>query len=173
MVCNERLVSRIYAAADLFVSASASETFGFTVVEAMACGTPAVVVNAGAFRTVYAPLRERGWTFEEGDAAGYVRAVCSLLYERERATEDAAPGPRPAPGGPRLAEARQASRDLAVREWSVESSVADVLRAYQFLVDLNAPPRTSSAAAAAEEEDAPLHPPVPSAVGKSAAGPLL
>ncbi len=38
---------RIYAAADVFVNPTLQETQGLTTVEAFACGTPAVVFNAG------------------------------------------------------------------------------------------------------------------------------
>lgn len=63
MVYNEHHIVQYYASSDVFVSASASETFGFTVAEAMACGTPCVVVNSGAFKNVYTMINE--WMFEE------------------------------------------------------------------------------------------------------------
>lgn len=53
MIQNEHKVALYYSQSDVFVSASESETFGFTVAESMACGTPAVVVRAGAFPLVY------------------------------------------------------------------------------------------------------------------------
>ena len=69
MILNEKKVASFYAQADIFVSASGSETFGFTVAEAMACGTPAVVVKSGAFPTVYKMILEN--MFETDDIAGY------------------------------------------------------------------------------------------------------
>ena len=36
-------------AADLFVTCSTSETYGLTVLEALACGTPAVLPHCGVF----------------------------------------------------------------------------------------------------------------------------
>ncbi|KAJ1546804.1 phosphatidylinositol kinase- protein kinase tor1, partial [Cladochytrium tenue] len=80
MVRDEREVARgYYARADAFVSASGSETFGFTVAEAMACGTPAVVVRSGAFATVYATVD--GWMFAPGAAADYVATLRRVLRD--------------------------------------------------------------------------------------------
>ena len=41
-------LAEIYSTADVFVNASQEETMGLTTVEALACGTPAVVYNATA-----------------------------------------------------------------------------------------------------------------------------
>ena len=46
-ILDEKVVAHFYGNCDLFASASASETFGFTVAEALSCGTPAIVVRAG------------------------------------------------------------------------------------------------------------------------------
>ncbi len=53
IVCIERTnsakeLAEIYTAADLFVNLSLEETMGLTTVEAMACGTPAIVYNSTA-----------------------------------------------------------------------------------------------------------------------------
>jgi glycosyltransferase involved in cell wall biosynthesis len=40
-------LARLLAAADVFVSASLMETYGLTLVEAMACGTPVVAFRVG------------------------------------------------------------------------------------------------------------------------------
>ncbi|HEY2914653.1 MAG TPA: glycosyltransferase family 4 protein, partial [Candidatus Angelobacter sp.] len=40
-------LARLLTAADLFVSASQMETYGLTLVEAMACGTPVVAFRVG------------------------------------------------------------------------------------------------------------------------------
>ncbi len=115
MVRDERAVSRLYASSDIFVSASASETFGFTVAEAMACGTPAVIVNSGAFRTVYHMIRE--WMFEESDQDRYVSCITQAVMGQ-------------------LAAARARSRAIAKADFSIQSSVEDVLKAYRYLIDL-------------------------------------
>ena len=41
-------LAEIYSSADVLISASIEETFGLTVIEAFACGTPAVVYNSTA-----------------------------------------------------------------------------------------------------------------------------
>ena len=44
---ERRDLARLFAAADVFVSASLMETYGLTLVEAMACGTPVVAFRVG------------------------------------------------------------------------------------------------------------------------------
>ena len=44
---ERRELARLFAAADVFVSASLMETYGLTLVEAMACGTPVVAFRVG------------------------------------------------------------------------------------------------------------------------------
>lgn len=43
-------LAMVYSCADFLVSASDFETFGFVVLEALACGTPVAVENAGGFK---------------------------------------------------------------------------------------------------------------------------
>ena len=43
---DAKYLAGIYAAADVFVNTSVEETMGMTTVEALACGTPAIVYNA-------------------------------------------------------------------------------------------------------------------------------
>lgn len=61
---------RHYQIADVCVTASESETFGFTVAESMACGTPVVLPAAGAFPEAYPMLRDK-WMFKPGDIDKY------------------------------------------------------------------------------------------------------
>ncbi|KAI9332146.1 hypothetical protein DFJ73DRAFT_764768 [Zopfochytrium polystomum] len=114
MVRNEREVSTgYYARADVFVSASGSETFGFTVAEAMACGTPAVVVRSGAFATVYGMID--GWMFEEENVDDYAGRIVRVLKDGMLA--------------------RRVARRVAVRGFSVDSAIRDLLKTYEWCVD--------------------------------------
>jgi len=61
---------RHYQIADVCVTASETETFGFTVAESMACGTPVVLPSAGAFPEAYWMLRDQ-WMFKPGDIEKY------------------------------------------------------------------------------------------------------
>lgn len=114
MVRDEHEVaSAYYARADCFVSASGSETFGFTVAEAMACGTPAVVVRAGAFASVYRMID--GWMFAEEDVDDFAGRVIRVV-------------------GDGLC-ARRIARRISVKGFSVDAAIRDLLKTYQWCVD--------------------------------------
>ncbi|KAJ3369343.1 hypothetical protein HDU91_007311 [Kappamyces sp. JEL0680] len=112
MILDEKKVASFYAQADIFVSASGSETFGFTVAEAMACSTPAVVVKSGAFPQIYKMILHN--MFDAGDLEGYV-ACCVKVYSDKSASK--------------------AARQIACSGFSIDSSVSDLLRSYYWIVD--------------------------------------
>lgn len=70
-------LARFLAAADVFVSASLMETYGLTLVEAMACGTPVVAFRAGGIPEA-APDGQGGILCERQDAAALLKAVTNL-----------------------------------------------------------------------------------------------
>ncbi|KAI8908645.1 hypothetical protein DFJ77DRAFT_503229 [Powellomyces hirtus] len=111
VVLSEQEVAKYYARADMFVSASASETFGFTVAEAMACGTPAVVVREGAFKSVYSVIDE--WMFRDGDQEDFVQKI-GTCFGDERA--------------------RHLARHLALKHFRVSLAVDDLLQTYNDVV---------------------------------------
>lgn len=47
-VDGQEKLARLYSAADVYLSTSMQETFGLTIAEAMACGTPSIVMNSTA-----------------------------------------------------------------------------------------------------------------------------
>ncbi|HYB40794.1 MAG TPA: glycosyltransferase family 4 protein, partial [Candidatus Methylomirabilis sp.] len=67
-----------YNAADLFVSPSSLEGFGFTVGEAMSCGRPVVVSDRGALPELVVD-GEGGFVCRHGDAAELARRILTLL----------------------------------------------------------------------------------------------
>ncbi|KAI8912771.1 hypothetical protein EDD86DRAFT_202200 [Gorgonomyces haynaldii] len=111
MILDEHQVASYYAQSDVFVSASASETFGFTVAEAMACSTPAVVVRSGAFETVYKMIDD--WMFEPGNEHDFANKVVKCA------------------SNPSL---RPYARQTAVQGFGVDAAVSDLLQTYQSII---------------------------------------
>jgi glycosyltransferase involved in cell wall biosynthesis len=112
MILDERKVASFYAQADIFVTASASETFGFTVAEAMACGTPAVVVKSGAFPTVYSMLNDQ--MFEAEDVDGYAQSCMEVFSDIDAKSKEA--------------------RAIAVDGFSIQTSIKDLISTYRWIL---------------------------------------
>jgi len=95
-------LARWYASADVFVFPSTTETFGNVVLEAMASGLPAVVVNRGGPPDQVRP-GENGWIARANDPADLADRVESLLTDPET----------------RARMGRRAVRAARERDWSV------------------------------------------------------
>ncbi len=107
-------VPAYYAAADLFVFTSSSETQGLVLIEAMAAGTPVVAVRAPGPQDV---LAEGGGRLVSADSSAFSDEVLALLNspdEREKLA----------------AEARQ-----AVRRYGIPNAAEQLLDAYQRALD--------------------------------------
>ncbi len=76
----DRMLSVAYSAADVFVIPSLQESFGQTVTEAMACGTPVVGFDAGGIPDMVRP-GVTGELAPVGDAAALAAAVAGLLRD--------------------------------------------------------------------------------------------
>jgi glycosyltransferase involved in cell wall biosynthesis len=70
-------LARLFAAADIFVTASLMETYGLTIVEAMACGIPVVAFQVGGIPEA-APDGQGAILCGLRDGAALVRAISSL-----------------------------------------------------------------------------------------------
>lgn len=78
-------LAEIYGAADLFFNASVEETFGLPTVEALACGTPAVVYRATALPETVTP--SCGFVAEPHDLAA-VREIIMQKKFRDISRDD-------------------------------------------------------------------------------------
>jgi glycosyltransferase involved in cell wall biosynthesis len=74
-------LARHYRSADVFVFPSLWEGFGWPPLEAMACGTPAVVSNVASLPEV---VGAAGLTVDPNDTQGFVDAIRSLLSDPAR-----------------------------------------------------------------------------------------
>jgi glycosyltransferase involved in cell wall biosynthesis len=74
---DRRDLARLLAAADVFVSASLMETYGLTLAEAMACGTPVVAPHVGGIPEA-APDGHGAILYAPQDAAALIGAIMKL-----------------------------------------------------------------------------------------------
>src|SRR5947208_1576375 len=74
---DRRDLARLFAAADVFVTASLMETYGLTLVEAMACGTPVVAFRVGGVPEA-APDGQGAILTASQDAAALTEAIIKL-----------------------------------------------------------------------------------------------
>ncbi|HWX54084.1 MAG TPA: glycosyltransferase family 4 protein [Verrucomicrobiae bacterium] len=67
-----------YQACDLCVQASREEGLGFSVLEALACGTPVVAAGVGGLRETIID-GQTGWTYPPGDAVALAKCIEDAL----------------------------------------------------------------------------------------------
>jgi glycosyltransferase involved in cell wall biosynthesis len=80
---DDKLLALVYTAADTFVCPSKQETFGQTVLEAMACGTPCVVFGIGGLLETVKD-RVTGYVAEPQDTADLARGIAWVLKDDDR-----------------------------------------------------------------------------------------
>ncbi len=74
-------LARVYRSADLYVSASHSDGSSVSLMEALACGKPALVSNIPGNREWVTPGVE-GWLFPDGDAQALAEAILKAYQHR-------------------------------------------------------------------------------------------
>ena len=77
--------AQLFAAADIFVSASLMETYGLTLIEAMSCGVPVVAFCTGGVHE--AVPEEVGILCKVLDAAAFKTAIQKLRHSEELRSE--------------------------------------------------------------------------------------
>jgi glycosyltransferase involved in cell wall biosynthesis len=65
----------LYRSADLFVTCSTSETYGLTVLEALACGTPVVLPHCGVFDELWVGKVPPEWIYDEAVDGSLLKAL--------------------------------------------------------------------------------------------------
>ena len=75
---DQQELAMIYSMADVVASLSKFETFGLTIVEAMACGTPVVVYNNTG--QAYIPSHDTGTVVPTGDIEALTEAIYKTVY---------------------------------------------------------------------------------------------
>jgi glycosyltransferase involved in cell wall biosynthesis len=71
-------LAEVYAASDLFIFPSPTETFGNVVLEALASGTPAITVNSGGVKSIIT-VGVTGYLCEPGNVQEFVYSILQLL----------------------------------------------------------------------------------------------
>jgi L-malate glycosyltransferase len=103
---------RYYRAADLYVSASHSDGTSISLLEAMACGRPALVSDIPGNCEWVSPEQE-GWLFPDGSAPGLANAMLAAVEQRSK-----------------LADMGHAARALVEKRGNWEENFPKLLQAY-------------------------------------------
>jgi glycosyltransferase involved in cell wall biosynthesis len=114
---HDRMLSLTYSAADVFVIPSLQESFGQTVTESLASGTPVVGFDTGGIPDMVRP-GITGYLAPVGDAEALAKSIARVLDDPQKAAELGANG-----------------RRVAVAEYSLAVQAAAYLKFYQGLLD--------------------------------------
>ncbi len=87
-LCDDIALRLVYSAADVFVSPSQAESFGKTIAEAMACGTPVVCFDAGGPRDIvdHSVNGYRAIPFDSEDLARGIEWIAGHVNPRQLST---------------------------------------------------------------------------------------
>lgn len=73
---NQKQLAALYSRAEIFINPSREESFSLVTVEAMACGTPAIVLNSSAVKELIVP--ESGIVLENNQVNSYLKAIAKI-----------------------------------------------------------------------------------------------
>lgn len=124
---DDRILARLYAAADVMVVPSRQEAFGKTVVEAMACGTPVVAFDDGGPREIV-DHKKTGYLAQPFEAGDLARGIAWCLKQDARSD----------PLGPR-------AREAALSRYDIAAIAARYLSTYEGILDRTGRPSRRSA----------------------------
>ncbi len=71
-------LAKLYAASDLFIFPSETETFGNVVLEALSCGTPVIAANAGGVKHIVSN-KKNGYLCTPNSLEEFIESICTLL----------------------------------------------------------------------------------------------
>ncbi len=120
-VSNDRWLSLAYSAADVYVIASLQESFGQTVIESMACGTPVVGFASGGIPDMVRP-GVTGQLAPTRDVASLRDAILSVLSDLNKRKEMSLN-----------------CRRIAVDEYSLETQARQYVALYESLISAKTP----------------------------------
>jgi glycosyltransferase involved in cell wall biosynthesis len=115
-VKNERLKAICYSAADIFLNPTRAESFGLTMLESIACGTPVVAFRVGAVPDL---VRSglTGYLANPWDIGDYCNGIVELLEDESQ-----------------HALMSRRCREIALKEYSIELMVQRYIKLYQQLM---------------------------------------
>ena len=83
---EKRELPNYYLAADLYVSASHSDGSSISLLESLACGTPALLSDIPGNKEWVEP-GQQGWLFQEGDVDDLISSLHQILQKRDNLPE--------------------------------------------------------------------------------------
>jgi glycosyltransferase involved in cell wall biosynthesis len=110
---------RYYRSSDLYLSASHSDGSSVSLLEAVACGLPALVSDIPGNREWVTPGLQ-GWWFQDGDYSSMAKAIVNAVEQRQR-----------------LPDMGREARLLAEQRADWELNFVDLLKAYDLALSVN------------------------------------
>lgn len=115
-IADDQGLAMVYSAADVFVIPSLQESFGQTVTESMACGTPVVGFDVGGIPDMVRP-KISGALAPVGDSAALRDAILSILDNSQLRQEMS-----------------ENCRRIAVEEYSLQTQAQNYVRYYESIL---------------------------------------